>query len=104
MNDDVTVFDSHDVITNVCDTSKLIMAQMQRQSPESNNCSIFAIALCMVILLEQWSRNVFWIGGAKVNLKVTNLRNCYDSVQSTLSMHSMLLLGGSGGMPPPGKF
>ena len=30
----------------------------------------------------QWSRNVFWIGGAKVNLKVTNLRNCYNSVQS----------------------
>ena len=52
MNDDVTVFDSPDVITNICDTSKLIMAPMQRQSPESNNCGIFAIALCMVILLE----------------------------------------------------
>ena len=45
--------------------------------------------------------DVFWIGGAKVNLKVTNLRNCYDSVRSTLSM---LLLGGSGGMPPQENF
>ena len=46
----------------------------------------------------------FGLGGAKVNLKVTNLRNYYDSVQSTLSMRSMLLLGGSGGMPPQENF
>ena len=56
------------------------------------------------LIQHQWSRNVFWIGGAKVNLKVTNLRNCYDSVRSTLSMRSMLLLGGSGGMPPQESF
>ena len=52
------MFDSPDntltkVITNIFDTSKLIMASMQRQSPESNNCGIFAIAVCMAILLAE---------------------------------------------------
>ena len=52
------MFDSPDdtltkVITNIFDTSKLIMAPLQRQSPGSNNCGIFAIAMCMVILLEE---------------------------------------------------
>ena len=41
------------VITNTFDTSKLIMAPLQRQSPGSNNCDIFAIAVCMAILLEE---------------------------------------------------
>ena len=59
---DVTVYDSMfdspddtltKVITNIFDTSKLIMAPMQRQSPGSNNCGIFAIAVCMAILLEE---------------------------------------------------
>ena len=53
-----SIFDSLDdtltkVITNIFDTSKLIMAPLQRQSPGSNNCGIFAIAMCMAILLEE---------------------------------------------------
>ena len=50
------MFDSPDntltkVITNIFDTSKLIMAPLQRRS---NNCGIiFAIAVCMAILLEE---------------------------------------------------
>jgi len=52
------MFDSPDdiltkVITSIFDTSKLIMALMQRQSPGSNNCGVFAIAVCMIILLEE---------------------------------------------------
>ena len=47
------MFDSPDdtltkVITNIFDTSKLIIAPLQRQSP-----GIFAIAVCMAILLEE---------------------------------------------------
>ena len=53
-----SVFDSPDdtltkVITNIFNTSNLIMAPMQRQSPASNNCGIFAISVCMAILLEE---------------------------------------------------
>ena len=52
------MFDSPDdtftnVITNIFDTSKLIMAPMQRQSPGSNNCGIFAIAMCMAIYYKR---------------------------------------------------
>ena len=52
------MFDSPDntltkVITNISNTSKLIMAPMQRKSPESNNWGIFAIAVCMAIVLAE---------------------------------------------------
>lgn len=60
-NNDITVydymFDSPDdtlaaVITNLLHTSKLIMAPIQRQASGSNNCGVFAIAVCMPILLK----------------------------------------------------
>ena len=61
-SDGVTVYDSMfdspddtltKVITNIFDTSKLIMASIQWQSPGSNKCGIFAVAMCMAILLEE---------------------------------------------------
>ena len=51
-------FDSIDdivetVIMNVFEAPEIKMAQMQQQTPGSNNCGLFAIAVCTAILLKK---------------------------------------------------
>ena len=53
-----SLFDSVDditetVIMNVFEAPKIKMAQMQKQTPGSNNCGLFAIAVCTAILLKK---------------------------------------------------
>ena len=57
---------------------------------------LYAIPIVLVTLDNHTTASgvgmYFRLEGGKVNLKVTNLRYCHDSVQSTLNMCSMLLL------------
>jgi len=41
------------VVTNIFGTSKITMAPMQKQSTGCNNCGLFAVAICMALLLKQ---------------------------------------------------
>ena len=43
-------------------------------------------------------------GGANMDIYICGKKVDTTSVRSTLRMRSMLYLGGSGGMPPTGKF
>ena len=58
--------------------------------------------ICTIVMLRGGSR--ISVGGANMDIYIRGKRVDITSVQSTLSMWSMLYLGGSGGMPPQENF